>query len=57
LAIHHEHRVRDPGRARELALFALGESQDGRRADGLRHRLARLDRKLIGKNRTAMLWT
>ncbi|HXW06647.1 MAG TPA: ribonuclease H-like domain-containing protein [Vicinamibacterales bacterium] len=46
LAIHHEHRVRDLGLARELAMFALEESSDGRRTDGLRHRVARLDRKI-----------
>jgi uncharacterized protein YprB with RNaseH-like and TPR domain len=51
LAIHHEHRARDLNRARELALFALKESNEGRRTDGLRHRLARLDRKLVGDRR------
>jgi hypothetical protein len=45
LAIHHEHRERDLNGARELALFALQEA-DGRRVDGVRHRLARLDRKI-----------
>jgi uncharacterized protein YprB with RNaseH-like and TPR domain len=46
LAIHHEHRDRDLQTARELALFALDEGGDSRRADGYRHRLARLERKL-----------
>jgi tetratricopeptide (TPR) repeat protein len=48
LAIHHEHRDRDLTMARELAMFALEEVEgdDGRRADGIRHRLARLDRKI-----------
>ena len=50
LAIHHEHRDVDLKTARELALFALKENRDGgkgsRRADGYRHRLARLERKL-----------
>jgi tetratricopeptide (TPR) repeat protein len=50
LAIHHEHRVHDLTTARELALFALEETglEDTRlrRADGMRHRLARLDRKI-----------
>jgi len=50
LAIHHEHRDRDFAAARELALFALkdgGREAGGhRRADGYRHRLARLERKL-----------
>nr|MBA3888750.1 ribonuclease H-like domain-containing protein [Acidobacteriota bacterium] len=45
LAIHHEHRDRNLASARELALFALQEG-DGRRAEGVRHRIARLDRKI-----------
>jgi uncharacterized protein YprB with RNaseH-like and TPR domain len=51
LAIHHEHRARDYDTARELALFALEDLEDrtGRRADGVRHRLARLDRKISKK--------
>ena len=46
LAIHHEHRDRDLAAARELALFALDDEGAGVRATGMRHRLARLDRKL-----------
>ena len=47
LAIHHEHRDHDLPIARELALFALEEAEEsGSRSDGIRHRLARLDRKL-----------
>jgi len=49
LAIHQEHRARDLHAARELALFALEESSGARRSDSMRHRLARLDRKLAGK--------
>ncbi len=45
LAVHHEHRVRDLEEARELALLAL-DSSDERRAADIRHRLARLERKL-----------
>jgi uncharacterized protein YprB with RNaseH-like and TPR domain len=45
LAIHHEHRARDLTGARELALLAL-EHSDERRAPDIRHRLARIDRKL-----------
>ena len=45
LAIHHEHRERDLESARELALFAL-EDSDPRQADDVRHRLARLERKM-----------
>jgi uncharacterized protein len=48
LAIHHEHRERDFAGAREMALFALTEG-DGRRAEGIRHRIARLERKLAGR--------
>jgi uncharacterized protein YprB with RNaseH-like and TPR domain len=48
LAIHHEHRERDLEGARELALFALSEA-DGQRIDGVRHRIARLDRKIAKK--------
>jgi hypothetical protein len=55
LAIHREHRERDLTSARELALFALEES-DGRRADGIRHRLARLNKKLAQKT-NAQLFT
>jgi ubiquinone biosynthesis protein UbiJ len=54
LAIHHEHRDRDLSAARELALFALEEAEEvGARAEPLRHRLARLERKIArpGKNR------
>jgi hypothetical protein len=56
LAIHHEHRDRDLDSARELALFAL-EDAEGRRADGMRHRLARLDRKLAQKTDAQLLWS
>lgn len=58
LAIHEEHRERDLDAARELALFALTE-EDHRptRAEGLRHRLARLDRKLEKKRNAQLLWS
>jgi uncharacterized protein YprB with RNaseH-like and TPR domain len=47
LAIHHEHRERDLLSAREIALFALEEAEAGvQPADGIRHRIARLDLKL-----------
>lgn len=55
LAIHHEHRELDLASARELALFALEEADAGT-AEGMRHRLARLDRKLA-KKRDAQLFT
>ena len=44
LAIHHEHRAKDLAGARELALASLEES--GGKRDSVRHRLARLDKKL-----------
>lgn len=56
LAIHHEHRDRDLTSARKLALFGLQEG-DARRADGLRHRLARLERKLAGRAQHAPLFS
>ena len=50
LAIHLEHRDRNLETARDLAMFALKErteeGRDDRRAEGYRHRLARLERKL-----------
>jgi len=46
LAIHHEHRARDFGAARRFVEHALASEQDPLEADALRHRLARLDRKL-----------
>jgi uncharacterized protein YprB with RNaseH-like and TPR domain len=55
LAIHHEHREQDLDVARELALFALNEEGPPQRADGLRHRVARLDRKIA--RRTASLFS
>jgi uncharacterized protein len=57
LAIHHEHRDRDFHTARELALFALEEGPDARRADGYRHRLARLEKKIARKQNAQLLWS
>jgi uncharacterized protein len=58
LAIHQEHRAHDFVAARELAMFALEEVNDaaGRRGLGLRHRLARLEKK-ISKNQDARLFS
>ncbi len=59
LAIHQEHRERDYAAARELAMFALeeGSGAAGRRKDGLRHRLARLERKMrMSERRTDELF-
>jgi hypothetical protein len=46
LAIHHEHRDHDLAAARQFAEHALASEQDPAAADALRHRLARLERKL-----------
>jgi uncharacterized protein len=56
LAIHQEHRTRDLHAARELALFALEENARSRRAEGLRHRVARLDRKLARKQNAQLFF-
>ncbi len=46
LAVHHEHRLRDPRAARTFALRSLALRASPSRAGALQHRLARLDRKL-----------
>src|SRR5207247_62970 len=46
LAIYHEHRLRDLSAARIFAVRTLEESA-GARADAARHRLARIERKLV----------
>jgi hypothetical protein len=49
LAIHHEHRVRDLPLARQFALGSLAAARGGPRpsiADAVRHRLARIERKM-----------
>ncbi|MEX1128649.1 MAG: ribonuclease H-like domain-containing protein [Vicinamibacterales bacterium] len=53
LAIHQEHRAKDLAGARELALTSLEES-GGQRAESVRHRLARLDRKLARSGDAAL---
>ena len=55
LAIHEEHRARDLRAARELALFALEQDDVSPRTEGMRHRLARIDRKLA-RNKNAQLF-
>ena len=56
MAIHQEHRAKDLAGARELALAALEEC-DTRAEGSVRHRLARIDRKLSVKNPTAGLFS
>jgi hypothetical protein len=46
LAVHHEHRRRDPLSARGFALQSLELPLTASRRDALHHRVARLDRKL-----------
>jgi uncharacterized protein YprB with RNaseH-like and TPR domain len=46
LAVHNEHRSRDFEAARSLVLRALPAARCPREQESLRHRLARLDRKL-----------
>jgi uncharacterized protein len=46
LAVHHEHRLRDPRAARTFALKSLALQGTVRRREALQHRLSRLDRKL-----------
>jgi uncharacterized protein YprB with RNaseH-like and TPR domain len=46
LAIHHEHRLRDPHSAKSFALRSLRLPVTPTRRDALAHRLARLDRKI-----------
>jgi uncharacterized protein YprB with RNaseH-like and TPR domain len=49
LAIHHEHRARDLQAARELTIFALDDDSVPADAGAMRHRLARIERKLARK--------
>jgi uncharacterized protein len=46
LAVHHEHRSKDLQAARSCALRALGCVLSAREQETLRHRLARLERKI-----------
>jgi hypothetical protein len=49
LAVHHEHRRRDPLSARGFALQSLLLPLSAARRDALHHRVARLDRKLASE--------
>ena len=46
LAVHHEHRLRDPRSARQFALQSLRFEGSISRQHAVQHRLARLERKL-----------
>jgi uncharacterized protein len=52
LAIHHEHRNRNLTAARTMAMCALEDEEAAARAEGMRHRIARLDRKLANQKRS-----
>ena len=54
LAVHHEHRLRDPRSARHFALRSLGFEASPSRQHATRYRLARLDRKLSGPTTDAL---
>ena len=49
LAVHHEHRLRDPRTARTFALKSAPLQATSSRQQALQHRLARLDRKLVAQ--------
>lgn len=53
LAIHHEHRVGELDQARSIALTALQAERDPARREAVRHRLARLNRKLADRGTVA----
>jgi uncharacterized protein len=58
LAVHHEHRLRDPGAARSFALQSMTLRGSRSRAEALQHRLARLERKLRDRHHgSATLFT
>jgi hypothetical protein len=46
LAVHHEHRLRDPFAARTFALQSMTLPQTPARREAVQHRLARLNRKV-----------
>jgi uncharacterized protein YprB with RNaseH-like and TPR domain len=49
LAIHHEHRLRDFDGARAFAMRSLAAGARGSWQESVRHRLARIERKLAGR--------
>jgi uncharacterized protein len=52
LAIHHEHRARDLTAAKLFALRGVELGPAAARGDAARHRLARIERKLVSERRT-----
>jgi len=55
LAIHHEHRVRDLQAAKTFALKSLHEEARPRWNDAVRHRLARIERKITVEEESRVL--
>jgi hypothetical protein len=49
LAVHHEHRLRDFEAAKQFALKSLERDRGVAWGDAVRHRLARIERKLISE--------
>jgi uncharacterized protein len=49
LAIHHEHRLRDLETAKTFALRSLGLDGEAAWGDAVRHRLARIERKMVSE--------
>ncbi len=52
LAIHHEHRLRDLESARLFALKSLEPNRKNAWGDAVRHRLARIERKMVSERRS-----
>jgi uncharacterized protein len=52
LAIHHEHRVRDLAAAKVFALKGLELEAEAASGDAARHRLARIERKIVSERRS-----
>jgi uncharacterized protein YprB with RNaseH-like and TPR domain len=52
LAIYHEHRARDLAAAKVFALRGLELEGEPARGDAARHRLARIERKLVSERRS-----
>lgn len=58
LAIHHEHRQRDLAAAKMFALRSLDEGNGAAWGNAVRHRLARLERKMVSEWRPLFpFWT
>lgn len=54
LAIHHEHRLRDLDAAKSFALKSLELDRDAAWGDAVRHRLARIERKIVSERRASL---